>query len=225
LSKFEAAVEEENARLAAETTQAETAFRTKQERLEAAYVKRRARIHKAHHGSRKMAIERSELEEGRLKYAVQKGLLDTERNRKAELAANDARHEEFKTRLAEYREAFVALEQQARRSFRGYSLFVQLLAEPGAGVEPDLSGTKTNCSRRSVASTPKPAKAGSLPAVACAGPVPICSPLAAGSPAGGGARRARAGAPLFPDPCRLLPPRGRFDGRPARPLGGGLPAR
>lgn len=139
LGKFEAAVTEENARLTAATAQAEATFRTKQERLEAAYVKRRARIHKAHHGSRKMAIERSELEEGRLKYAVQKGLLDTERNRKAELAANDTRHEEFKSRLAEFREAFVVLEQQAGRAFRGYSQFVQRLAEPGPGAAPDLS--------------------------------------------------------------------------------------
>jgi DNA segregation ATPase FtsK/SpoIIIE, S-DNA-T family len=138
-SKFETAVEEENARLAEATAQTEARLRTEEEHLEARYVKRRARINKAQHGSKKMALERIELEEGRQKYGVQKGLLDTERNRKTELAANDTRLQEFQLRLTESRGAFVGLEQRAQSAFRGYPEFLQVLSEPKPGPEPDVS--------------------------------------------------------------------------------------
>jgi hypothetical protein len=138
-NQYEEAVAQEKARAAEETEKVEAAFRARQELLESRYVKRRARIAKAHQGSKKMALERIELEEGRQKYLVQKGLLDTERNRKAELAANDTRHEEFKGALAQHRQAFTELEQTSQSAFRAYTPFLQALAEPGPVPEPDVT--------------------------------------------------------------------------------------
>jgi hypothetical protein len=139
LNKHEKAVEEEAARLAAEIGQAEAVFHNRRATLDARYEGRKARIVQAHRASKKQVLERIELEEGGQKYAVQKGLLDTDRNRKAELAANDARYEEFKLRLAENSQAFGALEQDARKAFRGYRSYRRLLSQPAVEAESGLS--------------------------------------------------------------------------------------
>ncbi|MBI5385224.1 MAG: ATP-binding protein [Verrucomicrobia bacterium] len=139
LRQFEAALEQENARLAAETAKADAEFQAKEKAFKAKLEAREARIIKAHRGATQQATARIEREEGQVTFTVQKGLLDTERNRKAELAANDTRLAEFQAAIAETRERFVALEQDAQRAFRGYGRFLKVLAEPGAGDDPDFS--------------------------------------------------------------------------------------
>lgn len=128
--QLEDALAAEEARLAEAMAQAEAEWAARRQALEQRCQRRRARISRARHAVQRMARERIDLEEGRQKYAVQKGLLDLEKNRKAELAANDARYQQFNAQLQEAWQRFIALESQARRICRGYKRFLELLASP-----------------------------------------------------------------------------------------------
>ena len=129
--RLEAALADEENQLREATMQAEAAFQAGEQHLEAWFLRRKGRIEKARKACRKGAIERLELEEGRHKYTVQKGTLDTERKQKEAVAANNTRLQEFEARLAGSRTAFAALEQDTLQAARGYGGFRKLLASPG----------------------------------------------------------------------------------------------
>ncbi len=99
------------------------------DRIQARFANRERRLHDAHGNARKHAVERVDLEEGRRKYAVQKGTLDAERRRDELLAANDAALGNFRARLAEAQSDLEQISAESRQAFRGMALFQRLLRQ------------------------------------------------------------------------------------------------
>lgn len=104
------------------------------------YEKRKTRIAKGYQTSNRLGLQWIEQQEGRKKYPIQKGLLDTKRKREDSLKANDAVLAEFHTQLAANREAFVALEQDAHKAFRGYASFRRMLRGLPKMRDPQVAG-------------------------------------------------------------------------------------
>jgi hypothetical protein len=136
--RFDAAAAEEAAQLTAERCAADEALRQRRQRHEAWAAARGGRIVQAHRNARKRALDRIEHDEGKVRYAVQKGVLETERFQKETLAANDARWRESQARVAECEDALARLELAARDRLRGYpALCRQLIqAEDAAPLDP-----------------------------------------------------------------------------------------
>jgi S-DNA-T family DNA segregation ATPase FtsK/SpoIIIE len=107
----------------------ETEFNAAQEGLRARYERRKTRITRAQHSSQRQGLQRVEKDEGRKKYPIQKGLLDTKRNREEALKQNEARLADFHAQLEHDRAAFLELEERARRALRGYGRFRRQLRE------------------------------------------------------------------------------------------------
>lgn len=135
----DAAREDHETRLSADLAQADAAFETARRTHEARAEHRQQRIRQAHQSSKRQALAGIEQEEGRRKYAAQKGLMDTERRRKEQLAQNDAALADFNQQLAVNREEFVQREHAAATAARGYPRFVEVLAHPPDVRDPDLA--------------------------------------------------------------------------------------
>jgi ABC-type multidrug transport system fused ATPase/permease subunit len=123
--------EEQSARRAEITSAA-------QERIahfESRAAERKSQIIKASGASRRQGLDRIDEAEGRRKFAVQKGLLDAERNRDQRIAELDREWSEFQLGTEGLRYRAATLREMARRSFRAYPNFPRLLrksAQPAA---------------------------------------------------------------------------------------------
>jgi DNA segregation ATPase FtsK/SpoIIIE, S-DNA-T family len=119
---------------------AQAAFEAAKAHGDQLYEKRKTRIAKAYQTSNRQGVNWMEQQEGRKKYPIQKGLLDTKRNREESLRANDATLAEFHGQLAANRGAFVALEHDAHKAFRGYFGFRRMLRGIPKLRDPQTSG-------------------------------------------------------------------------------------
>ncbi|MCI0744650.1 MAG: ATP-binding protein [Verrucomicrobia subdivision 3 bacterium] len=128
-----------DAQTSADLSAAETEFTVARERLAARYTQRKVTISKAHKTSARQGMERIDNEEGRLKYPIQKGLLDTKRNREEALRQNDAALGKFQVQLAASREELGQLEAAAARAVRGYGRFRRWVSSFRDARDPDLS--------------------------------------------------------------------------------------
>ena len=120
-------IEAHDAEFAEKIAQSDAQFQAAKEQVQARYERRKSRITKAQHSSHRQALHRVESDEGRKKYPIQKGLLDTKRNREEALKQNEARLADFHAQLGQNRAAFVELEESARKAFRGYWKFRRML--------------------------------------------------------------------------------------------------
>ena len=117
--------------LQAALRQEETAFATATERASANYEKRKIRIGKAYRTSKELGLSRVEDRIGQRKYALQRQMLQAERDRDSALANATATLEEFRSKLAAAQETLAGLEVAAAASFKGYRSFVRLLSPKG----------------------------------------------------------------------------------------------
>ena len=102
------------------------------------FAQRKRRINTAHANVRRKLVDGITGQEGRQKFAMQKGTLDAERNRVAALAQADTDHAEYQQNLANLRGGFAGLEASARSAFGSYGSFRKLLAPGQTWPEPDL---------------------------------------------------------------------------------------
>ena len=72
-------------------TEAQAEYESAKTRAEGIHERRKTRIVKAYQTSNRQGLQWIEQQEGRKKYPIQKGLLDTKRNREEALKANDAK--------------------------------------------------------------------------------------------------------------------------------------
>ncbi len=137
---FEAATQQQAARLSERIADAETGLDAEKKNCRAKFEKRKARITQAHLTCNRQVMEGTD-REGRQKHWLQKSTVDAECNRDADLANAAATLENFKLKLAENRDTFVLLEKTARSAFRGYGKFRRLLAPhrqwPETNLPPD----------------------------------------------------------------------------------------
>ncbi len=104
--------------------------------IQGRFAARERRLHDAHASARKRALEMVDHEEGRRKYAVQKGTLDTDRLREELLAANEKALVDFRARVEEARVDWQELANKSRHTFRGMALFQRFLRREATGDTP-----------------------------------------------------------------------------------------
>ena len=135
---FEAATQQQAARLSERIADAEAGLDAEKKNCRAKFEKRKARITQAHLTCNRQVMEGTD-REGRQKHWLQKSTVDAERNRDAGLANTAAELENFKIKLAESRETFVLLEKTARSAFRGYGFFFRFFSSAKPCPEFDLA--------------------------------------------------------------------------------------
>jgi S-DNA-T family DNA segregation ATPase FtsK/SpoIIIE len=118
----------------------ESEFQTTREKLQASYQKRTAQISKAHKSVKLKAAHWITDEEGRRKYPLQRGVLDTQRGRLEVLKENDNRFTAFQQQLAECRETSARRATDAYKLFRGYPGFRRMLANTERPIELSSTG-------------------------------------------------------------------------------------
>ncbi len=128
------------AETATKLEEAQATFDTAKTRTDQVYEKRKTRITKAYQASNRQGLKWIEQQEGRKKYPIQKGLLDTKRNREESLKANDAALADSHDQLAAHRDVFVVLEDDAHKAFRGYGTFRRMLRGLPKMRDPQISG-------------------------------------------------------------------------------------
>jgi len=126
---------DENARVSAEIAAAESTLQTERQRIASVHERRRSRIVKATRAAKKSRLKRIDDQESRRKYEIQRDLLQTGRNRDAELKRNEDGFENFSDALNRERESLVVLGRRARGCFRGYRKFLGLLS-----ASPEMAG-------------------------------------------------------------------------------------
>ena len=107
--------------------EAAAAHQSEKERQEARIRQRRQRLQRAHRSTRKAHLDRIEAEEGLQKFRVQKGTLDTDREEKSALEANEAWFQEFDGRSGEQRVRLELLERRTKTAMRGFPLLRRAL--------------------------------------------------------------------------------------------------
>jgi hypothetical protein len=118
--RHETALAEEASRLDREQAEEAEAHRQRCQRHLVRTRERKERIVQAHRNARKRALDRIEMDEGQVKYTVQKGVLETERFQKDAVAANDSRLARSRGRLAQVQEGLTACESAVCDTLRGY---------------------------------------------------------------------------------------------------------
>src|SRR5688500_14388047 len=102
---------------------------------------RGAWITKALAARKRRLLDRIDEVEGRGKFAVQKGLLDTERSRGEELGATKLEFEQFKENAERWRASFADLRSRFKQTFRGYLGYRGLLSSTSSNT-PESSGSE-----------------------------------------------------------------------------------
>lgn len=131
----ETGLEELTQNLEAALRQEEAAFATATEQAKSNYERRKIRLGKAYRNSKEQGLARVEDKTGQRKYALQRQVLQAERDRDADLAKAAATLEEFRSSLVAAHQALTELEQAAENSFKGYRKFLRLLS-PRHGSRP-----------------------------------------------------------------------------------------
>ena len=132
------AAEKTEAWLAGQTEEAEVTAKEDVERVRAIFERRRARIERLHSAGVRSVAKRAHDARERWMGDLQMKRFQTDRKRTAALKAADTALQEYIAQLAVHQAHFVRLETDARKAFRGYDGFQQMLrgvrvAEPKAG--------------------------------------------------------------------------------------------
>ena len=121
-------LEELRQKLEAELAQEKEAFQIEIERTKANYERRKIRLGKAYRSSKERALAKVEEQTGNKKYALQRQMLQAERDRESALANASKELEAFRAELDEQQRSGDELEKTARKAFTGYRKFVRLLS-------------------------------------------------------------------------------------------------
>ena len=112
-------IKELEQRLSASILELETLLQTRKAQLEFGRDRRKARIARAHASAKKRRLKLLESREGRQINEVQQELLQTSRNRDAQLEFADQTHADNQDALAREEQALASLERRTRSAFRG----------------------------------------------------------------------------------------------------------
>jgi DNA segregation ATPase FtsK/SpoIIIE, S-DNA-T family len=141
----EAAIAEENRRLAGAQAEADVSFQNARASQETRHKDRKTLIGKAYQSSKDRALQRIDDDIGARKYELQKRMLQAERDRDAALAKSAAEAEEFGKILGGEQDTLAQLERAVQKSFGGYRTFRRLFfrayeqaENPPATAHPEL---------------------------------------------------------------------------------------
>lgn len=135
-AQHEQAIEGERARFATEMESARAAWEEQCNRLEAWFATRKARLARAQTAARARKLAEIDAEEGRHTFAIQRDLLEADRVREADTAANKANHEAMVARLAQEQADLEHLAAEAASTLGAYGALRKLVAEAGTEELP-----------------------------------------------------------------------------------------
>lgn len=135
-AQLEQAIEAERSRFATEMEAARAAAGNERNRLEAWFATRKTRLARAQTAARQRKLAEINAEESRHTFAIQRDLLEADREREAGAAANKARHEAMAARLARELADLEHLAAEARSTLAAYASLRNLPAAPAAPGEP-----------------------------------------------------------------------------------------
>jgi len=135
-----AALEELTGKLAADLAEEDSKFQQAISTAKSNYEKRKTRLGKAYRSSKELGLARVEDRTGQRKYALQRQMLQAERDRDAGLANAAAALEEFRKGLAGELDTLNTIEAKTRASFNGYRKWLRLLSQPDDSPRNDSAG-------------------------------------------------------------------------------------
>ena len=125
---YDEACAAEATKLEGDLEESENYFADLRKRAEQRNAQRASAIIRAHASARKHFNVQAEGQRGSKITNIQQQTVVATRDKENAVAAADAAYENFKTGIADDRERFVRLKRSARESFRGYWMFLLLLA-------------------------------------------------------------------------------------------------
>jgi S-DNA-T family DNA segregation ATPase FtsK/SpoIIIE len=131
-AQFEQAIETERARYASEMEAARANLEQQHNDIEVAFAARKTRISRALSNARQRKLAEIEAEDGRHTFAIQRDLLEADRQREADTANNKATHDAMVARLAEEQSLLEQLAADAHSSLGAYGSLRKLFGEPVA---------------------------------------------------------------------------------------------
>jgi hypothetical protein len=135
----DAALAEQEGQLSAAVAEAEAASGAVKSAAVSRFEKRKALITRAYQKSRDQAIEDVEKETGHRKYELQKHMLQSGKDREANLANAAAALADFRANLAGEQQILAAHEATAQKLFRGCSRFGRIFRKAGEKPALDLA--------------------------------------------------------------------------------------
>lgn len=150
---FETASTAQAERTAQLIAEAEVGFQQDAERCKVRFENRKLKIGHGHMESRRRALEAIHNQEGKRKYKVQEGTLNSEKRREAQLAQSVADIEDFNARFADSQQALAQLERSARSGFRGYGGIREIATDqalPADGADENQLLEKVEQSRAGI---------------------------------------------------------------------------
>ncbi|MFV1996173.1 MAG: hypothetical protein ACC661_12115, partial [Verrucomicrobiales bacterium] len=142
--EIEETAEQEQSRLDRSIDAAVAAFDARKADLEERYTARQQWISLRARGCRQQIIAEMEGATGQRKYSLQTQILQAGREKEQIIAATEKTYREFTEALTERHDHLVALERQARKSFRGFGNLLRMLAQPPQAAEPDLGADENH---------------------------------------------------------------------------------
>ena len=135
--RFEETVKEDESQAATEIARADSAFETGRQKLESRHDQRKARIDQAYKAAKQRRLDEIEHQDSRRKFEIQRDLMQTDRDREANLKQTDLAIEAFVNELSAERQTLAGLEKRARNCLKAYRQFLRLLASPPEAPAPD----------------------------------------------------------------------------------------
>jgi len=120
----------EQARLAGERSRLETGYSEARQQLETQIRQRHERLHRAHRNAHARRLEQANELEGRAKFQWQRGHLEANRRRDADMKEAEDARSAFSGQLAEQLDRLHGLESAAHTTLSGYGSLIKLLSIP-----------------------------------------------------------------------------------------------
>lgn len=138
-AQYEQALEAERSRFATDMESAREETERRRNGIEAQYASRKARLTKALGSARIAKMAEIDAEEGRHTFAIQRDLLEADRVRETDTAANKARYETFNTNLAQAQAELAQLQADIPSSLGAYGALARLVSHTSAPASLDVS--------------------------------------------------------------------------------------
>jgi hypothetical protein len=142
-AQFAVAIEGERSRFATEMETERSAAEELRNRIEAYFASRKVRLSRAHTSARQRKLAEIDAEESRHTFAIQRDLLEADRVREADSAANKAFLESMTAQLAQAAAEMEQIEATAHSSLAAYGTLRKCLAptpDPTSAADPTLVG-------------------------------------------------------------------------------------
>lgn len=138
-AQYDQALEAERSRFASEMESARADAESRRNEVESQYASRKSRLTGALANARKAKLAEIDAEESRHTFSIQRDLLEADRVREADTAANKARYDTFNENLAQAQVELVQLQADIPSALGAYKSLAKVISSAAASASLDLS--------------------------------------------------------------------------------------